>query len=64
MYSVADICLKHQKPEMNLFNQTKSGGEGGKNEEERASKYERGCGNDYEKTGERKEKEPGTMMKK
>lgn len=26
MYSVADICLKHQKPEMNLFNQTKSGG--------------------------------------
>lgn len=65
VYGVADICLKHLKPEMNPFKQTKSERRGGKNEEDRASKYRRGCGNDYEKTtGERKEKEPGTMMKK
>lgn len=46
VYGVADICLKHPKPEMNPFNQTKSERRGGKNEEERASKYRRGCGND------------------
>lgn len=36
-YGVTDICPKHQKPEMNPFNQTKSEREQ-KNEEERASK--------------------------
>lgn len=50
---VADICLKRQKPEMNPFNQTKSE-RGHKKEEERASKYRRGCGNDYEGNNRRK----------
>lgn len=29
VYGVADICLKHPKPEMNPFNQTKSERRGG-----------------------------------
>lgn len=53
---------------MNPFNQTKTERGAKERGRERASKYRRGCGNDYEKTtGERKEKgrkvQPGTMMK-
>lgn len=58
-WTPSDVCLK-------WIRSTRQRARGGRqNEDERAGKSRRGCGNDYEKTrGERKEKEPGTMMKK